>query len=386
MADVIRNSVARMRAMKEVCVIGGGFGGLAAARQLAPARDVRVTLIDARDSSDFLPLLPDVVGGRVTPAATAAPLPDLTRRLGIGFQRERVVELELSRNKVTTPGGSREYDAILIAAGSGPNFYGDAKAERFALPLGNCAGAARIVATLKETVAANLLVVGGGYTGIEIATNLRVRLRALPDVKIAIIEASGSLLNGLPEWMRRYAEDNLERLGIRILKSCRLADLDASGASLTNGETLRPALTMWSAGVRAAGFVRNLDVEKDSYGRAKVDETLRIAGNVFAVGDSACVMHGGKPLRMAVQFAISQGRCAADNALRALAGRPLLPYRPLDLGFIIPMANGRSCGRVLGVNVRGRPASWLHYFMCAYRSQTLHNKLGVLHALAGRRA
>ena len=109
--------------------------------------------------------------------------------------------------------------------------------------------------------------------------------------------------------------------------------------------------------------------------RIRVDEFLRARDDIFVVGDSAAFMVRTRPLRMSVQFAITQGACAATNILRYFCGTHLQAYRPLDPGFVLPMAHGRSCGTVGGIRLRGRLPTFLHYFMCAYRLPGLAQKI-----------
>jgi NADH dehydrogenase len=108
-----------------------------------------------------------------------------------------------------------------------------------------------------------------------------------------------------------------------------------------------------------------------------VDATLAATERVFAVGDAARFLRNGTELRMSVQFALSEGRAAARNVWRAILGRPLRGFHPRDPGYVVPMANGRSCGEALGVPVTGHTATFLHYFMSAYRSATVRGALGV---------
>jgi len=102
-------------------------------------------------------------------------------------------------------------------------------------------------------------------------------------------------------------------------------------------------------------------------GRVRVDPCLRWRENCFAAGDAGAYVRGAHPLRMSVQFAITQGEAAAGNIFRQIHGQPLRPYRPFDPGYIVPMANNHSCGLILGAPLTGRLPTLLHYALCAYR-------------------
>jgi NADH dehydrogenase len=116
-------------------------------------------------------------------------------------------------------------------------------------------------------------------------------------------------------------------------------------------------------------------------GRLEVDAGLGIADHVFCIGDAAGVADRGQPLRMAVQFALTEGRLVGENLRRAQDGAPLRPYRPRDPGYIVPMAYGRACGLVLGRRLQGWPALLLHYLMCLVRTVGLAQKLRLLRSL-----
>jgi len=185
----------------------------------------------------------------------------------------------------------------------------------------------------------------------------------------------------LPSWMRDYVLENLKRLNIEVFTATFIDKIEGENIRLSSGVTFENALLIWAAGVKTPDFIQNLNIEKTPQGRIKVDEYLRFAQGCFAAGDAANFSYKDNFLRMAVQFAITEGELAADNIHRSIKGSPLKKYRPLDLGYVIPMANNRSCGRVMGIEVKGLLATFLHYSMCICRSLGLKNKLGLLIAL-----
>jgi NADH:ubiquinone reductase (H+-translocating) len=150
---------------------------------------------------------------------------------------------------------------------------------------------------------------------------------------------------------------------------------------LSSGEILDRALLIWAAGVRTGDFIPALDIDKTVQGRINVDEFLRADDSVFVIGDAANFPYRGSFLRMAVQFAIAQGSAAGQNILALIHHKPLRSFKPRDLGYLIPMANNRSCGIVLGLKVKGVLATFFHYFMCVYRTYSLRNKFGFFREL-----
>jgi NADH dehydrogenase len=365
--------------MKNIVIIGGGFGGLAAARYLSGHRDqVAITLIDRKDTSDFLPLLPDIVGGRLPPAAISVSLNALARRLGFAFIHDTVQRVDHDRHCVMGEEREYPYDALIMAAGSEPNFYGNRAAQQAALPLNTAHDAKRLAQKIQEGHFETCVIVGGGYTGVEVATHVWRRLQTGRTSKaIVIVEAAPSLLNALPDWMKQYTLKTLDGLRITHFENCRFIGVDNGCVSLSNGQLFNSTLLVWSAGVQTPACVRSLPFTQAMQGRIRVNEFLRARDDIFVVGDSAAFMVETRPLRMSVQFAITQGTCAAANVLRYFRGARLRAYRPLDPGFVLPMAHGRSCGTVGGIRLRGRLPTFLHYCMCAYRSPELDKKIKI---------
>ena len=364
--------------MKRILIVGGGFAGLSAARRLGRLRGrVEVVLFDPRPASEFLPLLPDVAGGRIGGERLRYSLQAAARRFGFRFVQAEVSKIDLANRRVGGGFDEEAGDGLLIACGSHTDFYGNRELAARALTLDCVADGERIAAAVRDGGWQTFLVCGGGYTGIEIATHLKNRLRHAQDRRqVVLVEREERVLKGLPESLRRYAEDNLQRCGIEVRCGRTVEELAEEAVVLDNGERLPKTLLIWSAGVRTPQLLDGLPGERVGQSRLPVDQNLRFAPGCFAAGDAAGFQWQGRPLRMGIQFSLKQGARAADNLWRELDNRAARPFRPFDPGYIVPMANHRSCGRVLGVRTRGRPATFLHYFMCLYRTWGLRNRLG----------
>jgi NADH dehydrogenase len=371
--------------MNRIVIIGGGFAGLMAATTLRRHGQTDISLIDRKTTSDFLPLLPDVAAGRLDSALIAAPLPELAGRHGFRFVHDTVNRVDRDRHIVHLGNSELTYDYLLVAGGMGTNFYGNRQAQEHAFPLYSAQDARRLQAAVRSGIYENYVVAGGGYTGVEIATQLRVALDALNrPSRVMIVEKSPSIAKALPPWMRVMVHTNLARLNIECLESCELSAIGPRELSFSTGLTVGDALLVWVAGVRAAGFTDTLGLEHNPQGRLVVTDTLQVDERIFVAGDAALFRHKGEPLRMSIQFALTQGACAATNIARAAAGKALIPYRPLDPGYILPMANGLSCGLIFGIPLQGRLPTLLHYVMCAYRSIGWPRKRGVLSGMGMR--
>ncbi|MDD2680234.1 MAG: FAD-dependent oxidoreductase [Candidatus Omnitrophica bacterium] len=358
--------------MKKITIIGAGFAGLSALSRLRSYNkrgELEITLINDKQKSSFLPMLPDCLGRGVSPKYLALDLASLSNKKNFNFIKDKVTAVDLVKKEISTSALTLDYDFLVIASGSETNFYGNDAIKQRAFKLDDAEDAARIRQALDEKDYDAYLIVGGGYTGIEVATNLRVYLnRKKINKRVVIVERAPSILGPLPEWMKDYVLGNLKRLNIEVLTN--------SGIEKVGGFS-HPML-VWTAGVRSADYIQELKVEKNTQGRIKVDEYLRVDASCFAAGDAAYFAYKNNFLRMAVQFAIMQGRCAAGNIIRTIHGKGLVKYRPVDLGLIIPMANNKACGIVLGVKLRGYLPILLHYIMCAYRSYGFKNRLGIL--------
>ena len=274
---------------------------------------------------------------------------------------------------------SLNYDYLVIASGSETNFYGNSTFQESAYKLDSARDAEIIIGLLKENRFDNFIVSGGGYTGIEVATNLSLffKKRKLKN-KIIILERAPDILGPLPVWMKDYVKSNLGRMGIEILLNTTIEKIERIKVFLSGGKVFERAIVIWAAGVKTAAFIQNLDREKNPQGRLKVDDYLRLDEHCFVAGDTAYFTAKNVFLRMAVQFAIMEGVCVAENIKRSIKGKPLRKYQPQDAGYIIPMANNLSCGIVLGIKIKGVLATWLHFMMCIYRSYGIKNKLGII--------
>lgn len=363
--------------------MGGGFAGLSAVRQLRRFhKDMETVLVDRRETTEFLPLLPDIVGGRISVYSARWPLAVLADLLGFRFVHESAVSADFEKRRLTCWEQELEYDALILAAGSETEFYGNKPVQQSAFRLDDCDDAEHLAKALGKPEVGVCVIAGGGYTGVELAAQIRRRfMREKRSPRIVLVEKDSTILRVLPDWMIRYVKTNLRRLKVDVFENTELRDVHESEVTLSNGMKLAPAVLVWTAGVKACALPDQAGLERASQKRAVVDAHLKARENVFVAGDSACVMHNSKPLRMSVQNAIAQGACAAINAAHELTGQKMRAYWPADLGFVLPMANGRSCGNILGLNIRGLLPGFLHYVMCLYRGQAAKQKRAMLRDL-----
>lgn len=371
--------------MKRIIVIGGGFSGIACLNRLLTYRGkIDLTLINDKGDFNFLPMLPDCISGKVNPEYLAFDLANLSRR--VNFVRDRVTGIDLKEKMILASRQTLNYDLLLVGSGSETNFYGNDEIRKAAFKLDNVDDVKDLAGVMSRERIGSYVIAGAGYTGIEVATNLRIALnRKKIKGRIVIVERATSILGPLPQWMKDYVLANLKSMDIEVFTESSVAGVSGRRIALSGGKVFDDAILIWAAGVETSGFIRNLNIEKNPQGRIKVDEYLRFHDSCFAAGDAAFFSYQGNYLRMAVQFSIMQGDCAGINIIKTLQGKELVKYRPVDLGYIIPMANNKSCGILLGFSVKGILPVFLHYLMCVYRLMGLRNKLGVLLSLASYR-
>jgi NADH dehydrogenase len=350
-------------AAKRVIIVGGGFAGLAAARRLR-SLDAEVVLIDPRGGGHFLPVLPDLISRDLPPGCLVYPHARAAARWGCRVVRDRVVAADLAGRTVRTPSEALEYDALLLTCGARTNFHGQDAMRRASLTIENVPDALAIRAAAERPEVATFVVAGGGYTGVEVATHLwRLGRRTGRPPRIVIAELLGELCKATPA-AQGCVWRQLARLGIEVRLETTVDAVEGDRIRLTSGESFDRARLVWTAGMRTDDFVFDVDAARTKQGRLWVDEFLRVDERCFAAGDVAAVDRGDKaPRRMSVQNALQGGRAAAGNIRRLLAGRPPERFGPYDPGYVVPLANMRGCGRIMGIRAGGVVPSLLHYLL-----------------------
>lgn len=388
----------------KVFVLGGGFAGLSAVNtlsSLAARGRIDVTLIDRQLNSTFLPLLPDLISGKLRPAQMQHPLEHHCRRRSVRFLQATVLSIEPGTRAIQTDAGSFVADSLICCLGCENNYYGDEVMRRKALGLKTVGDGLEIRARAMNWVSsaakagrtANFLVAGGGYTGFEMASHLALLIslytgrpvsKLAPLARVIVVEKARQVLGNVAPLIRRYGIQLLDRYGVELHTNVYIRHIDGDRATLSNGMVIDPAMIFWAAGVRPGTAVANLPPRPGGR-RLWVDEHLAVHDQegIFAAGDVAGFVSPGQQdaLRMSVQFSLMSGRTAARNVLRRLAGRRMVRYRPVDLGYVVPLGPGQGAGKILGVSLSGRTPLVLHYLMCAYRSWSWKNRFGIFEDL-----
>lgn len=366
---------------QKVTIIGGGFAGLQACRALRGQAEV--LLIDPSLATIMLPALPDVAGGWVPERLAFRRIGDLLPRNATHLP-QAVTSIDLDAGTLVAGGQTIAYENLLIAAGSVPNFYNVDFPRGRMHPLGTLDDARRIRldfdAYLQEAPHPRLLLAGTGYTGLELAMSLFFRAKtAGKTCAVTIVDPTPVLLPSLPGKQRQYVLDFLTGQGAEVRLGVSVESFDGRNA-VAGGTAYENIFFCWSAGSTFAVPEIKGKVERLRDGRLKVEPDLSLAGhpNVFAAGDSAAIEHNGQVLRKAVNFAYYGGRHAGRNLARRLGGKPTRPFRPVDLGWVVPF-HITSIGRLPGnIWVHGRLGVRLHHLMCGLRNYSFANFAGCL--------
>jgi len=346
---------------KRIAIIGGGFAGTEAARGLSGRGQV-VHLFDPRPAFEFLPLLPDFLGRRYSRESVTSDYSSLAEKRGFTFHQARVSSVDPVRCRFYAEGEQFKFDYLLISPGGTTDFRGNKTAAEKSFTVRSTAGIEALLAAFHSENPDTVVLVGGGYTGLETASQLRRLARKNGrEPEIIVIEKGETILAGVEPEARSYLEHELIKLGITILTSTTLSGFGEEDIILSSGRILKRPLVIWNTGVSFPIELWAQEVALDPAGRVRVDQYGRIGEQCWAAGDIAHFGEGAAGLPMASYLAIQQGSSAAANILRHIAGKPLRPYRPRYYGYLIPLASGYGIGRIAGVPLKGRLPVLIHH-------------------------
>lgn len=374
--------------IKRVVVIGGGFAGLAAARDLARKRlpdgdSFDITLVDRRIRHLFQPLLYQVATAALSPAEISVPIRSLfASSQNVRVVLDEVLDFQASPEKAVLgqSGGVYPFDVLILAAGAGHSYFGHDEWQEFAPGLKTLDQATNIRKRIllayervemetdieKQKALLTFAIVGGGPTGVEIAGaiaeisrfTLESDFRRIDPsrTRVLLIEAGPRLLASFHESLSKQASRDLEKMGVQIWTSTRVTGVSAEGVQLGQ-EFVQARTVIWAAGVKPSPLgekvTRVFGGSLDSVGRVKVDSHLRLLDgdpSVIVLGDLACfIAENGKPLPGLAPVAMQQGRYAAklivEMARLALHWRPSqgpAPFRYFDKGQMATIGRRRA--------------------------------------------
>jgi NADH dehydrogenase len=396
-----------MEPTPHVVIVGGGFGGLYAAKALRRA-SVRITLVDRKNHHVFQPLLYQVATAALNPSDIAEPIRRVLRA-----QKNATVLLaeargvDLAQKKVLLVDGELGYDRLILATGATHSYFGHDEWARAAPGLKSIEDALGIrrrvlyayeAAEREEDPARQrewltFVIVGAGPTGVELAGALAEiakhtlfrDFRRIDSTKARIVLLEG-LDRILPSYVPPLAEKarrQLVRLGVEVLTSTRVTSVDEGGVSMGSGR-IAARTVLWAAGVAASPLARSLGVPLDRAGRVLVSPDLSVPGHPEAVviGDLAALTDEGRAVPGVAPAAVQEGRHAARNIVRATRGLSPLPFHYVDKGSLATVGRAAAVADFGRVKLSGLLA-WLAWlFIHVFLLIGFRNRLLVLFAWA----
>lgn len=391
------------RNLPRVVIIGGGFGGLEAAKALGKV-DVRVTLLDRNNHHLFQPLLYQVATAALSPADIAEPLRHILRRQEnaevILGEAERI---DVHRKKVVLADGELDYDYLIVAAGARHSYFGHDKWEKIAPGLKSLEDALEIRRRMllafeiaertddndERRAAMTFVVVGAGPTGVEMAGAIAeiARVTLVKDfrhidskqARVILLDSAPRVLQMFDPELSESARRQLFDIGVEVRSLTLVEKLTADGVQLKGGEKIAARTIVWAAGNMASPLGESLGVPLDKQGRVIVNEDLSIPGHrdVFVIGDQAhFAPGGGTPLPGLSPVAMQQGRHAARNIRALLAGGWADKFEYFDKGTMATIGRNRAVADAGFMRFSGWVAwlAWLFVhiiFLVGFRNKLL---------------
>ena len=364
------------KARPRVLVLGGGFGGIGAAQKLAES-DVDVVLVDKNDYHTFQPLLYQVATGLLEQPAVGHPTRDLFHgQENARIHKDLVTAIDLDKREVQFAElGSVGYDYLLFGLGAEVNFFGVEGAAAHAFPLYTLADAVRLKnhvlgqweeadkdPSLTEDGALNIVVVGGGPTGVETAGALAELYTGLfrkdyPDIgddaaRITLVEAGPEIFAMFKPELRNYAVEALTKREVDVTTGEVVESVAPTRVRLKSGTELKAHTLVWGAGLQGNALVQSLGIDLERGNRIAVDADLRLPSypEVFVVGDVAAItdQKTQQVLPQLGSVALQSGEHAGETIARLVEGKEPKPFKYHDKGTMATIGRGAAVVQMLG--------------------------------------
>ena len=370
---------------KNIVIVGGGFAGARLAERLEGRlpEHWQVTLLSRENFITYSPLLPEVVGASVLPGHVIAPLRQLTVNTRVCMVQ--VTDIDLAARTVSYLGegeGTVHYDELVLACGQGADLSLVKGMARYALPLKTLGDALfmrnRAIVRLEQAELqpdrelrrwlSSFVVIGGGFSGVEVASGLMDFLRAsrryyrsIDDVRVHLVHSGDRLLPELSPTLGRFAEREMREQGIDVRLNARCMRVDDRGITLKDGEILTAGTVICTIGTAPNALIAGLPLPKQR-GRLEVapDMSVPSAPGLWALGDCAAVPNArdGSTSPPTAQFAERQAQQLAANLVRKARGESTRPFSYRPLGQLASVGHNKAVAELLGVKLTGFIA-WL---------------------------
>lgn len=382
-----------------VVIVGGGFAGVAVAHGLERIgkRDkLNISLINRQNFMLFTPMLPEAAAGSIEPRHIVQPLrAELDRDNGplaaSSFELGEAIGIDLERRAVSVRHPLThdvrliEYDELVLALGATDSTLGVPGVEKFTVPLKTIVDAelvrSRVVGALEVAAKTNdllerdrlsrFVVVGGNFTGVELAGELQAFLRSIlsyypsidpAGVEVVIVESSEKLLGHLPDKFGKYAASVLRKRGTHLILGRDVNAVDPRGVELKGGDRLASATVIWAAGVEPSPLAKQLGIKTNEHGAIETGGDFAVTGtpHVWALGDCAAVPRpGGGTYAPLAQNAIREGALLAANIRASLRGKPTTNFRYHERGQMASLGDRKAVVELPGGHMLTGALAWI---------------------------
>lgn len=362
----------------KVVILGGGFGGLAAARALY--KTAEVTVVDRHNYQTFLPLLYQVSTAGLAADHVAYPIRGALRKTSVKFRMGSPLAIDYKNKEVKLDSlDVLKFDHLIVALGSTTADFGIPGVTEFTLGMKSVNEALAIRAEimrrfedlcrLENDTRLAITVIGGGPTGVEMAGAIAELIRgplksdqkqAAAQIDITIIEAGDRLLPTFSPTLSKRTKKDLEKLGVKVLVGSPVAGVEHRKVTLKDKQVLPSEITIWAAGVKGSNAMAQLSLPV-SGNRVVVEPTMQVKNypNIWALGDIAGALgKDGKPLPMVAPVAIQQGKFIAKQITRLSSSKKLKEFKYLDKGSMATIGRNKAVVEVKGFKLSG-PIAWL---------------------------
>ncbi len=386
----------------KIVVLGGGFAGLQFIQNLKED-EFDIMLIDKLNHHQFQPLFYQVATSQIEPSSISFPFRKIfQKRKDVRIRLTKAESIDPENKQVITPIGKFDYDFLVIATGCKTNYFGNKNIKKFAYGLKSTYQAITIRNSILENfekilyvdeqekeALMNIVVVGGGPTGVELAGAFaEIKKEVLPKdffridfskMNIILLEGSPNTLNNMSNMSRNASTDYLKELGVIIKTGVMVSDYDGTNLKMNNGETIKSRHVIWAAGV-TGNLIKGMDQDVvTNTNRFKVDRYNRITGyeNIFAIGDisymETALYPKGHP--QVANVAINQGKLLAQNMVNLNSKNPLKPYEYKDLGVMATIGRHKAVVELPFVKFKGYFAWFIWMFLHLMLILSVRNKL-----------
>jgi NADH dehydrogenase len=362
----------------KVVILGGGFGGLAAARALYKSADV--TVVDRHNFQTFLPLLYQVSTAGLAADHVAYPIRGALRKTDIKFRMGSPISIDHKNKEVKLDSSEvLNFDHLIVALGSVSADFGIPGVSEYALGMKTVHEALTIRAEImrrfedlcrfEDETKLSISVIGGGPTGVEMAGAIAELIRgplksdqahAAAHIQVSLIEAGPRLLPPFAPSLSERTKKDLEKLGVKVMLNAAVKAIEHRKIILKDDSVLNSEITIWAAGVKGSDAMSQLNLPIVG-NRVAVEPTMQVKNypNIWALGDIAgAVSKDGKPLPMVAPVAIQQGKFIAKQIARLIANKPLTVFKYLDKGSMATIGRNKAVVQVKGLKISG-PIAWL---------------------------